>query len=336
MHVGKRYSLVEVLMWTRHHIYKLFILGLIPVLLFQLLDWKWVALPGVVVGILGTVTAFIIGFRNSQTYNRTWEARQIWGGILNTSRSWAIMSRDFLKDKEASRRLVNRHIAWLTALRYSMREVRSWETMERAHNREFQQKVYSVPEYETTLETELANYLDKDELQFILTTRNKSAQILSLQGKDITALSDDDKLEMFRFLKLQDMLEKFYDSQGKTERIKNFPYPRQFATVNKILVEIFVVLLPFCMLNEFDKLNQHVSGIMNGHMIWFVIPFSMLISWTFSALDQVGESTENPFEGSANDVPISQISRTIEIDMKEILGEPNLPEALRPKNNIIL
>ena len=67
MHVGKRYSVFEVLMWTRHHIYKLLILGLIPVLLYQLLEWKWVALPEAVVGILGTATAFIIGFRNSQT-----------------------------------------------------------------------------------------------------------------------------------------------------------------------------------------------------------------------------------------------------------------------------
>ena len=71
-------------------------------------------------------------------------------------------------------------------------------------------------------------------------------------------------------------------------------------------------------------------------MVWLVIPFSVLISWVFTSLEQVGESTENPFEGSANDVPISQMSRTVEIDIREMLGETDLPPALHPQNNIIL
>jgi putative membrane protein len=90
------------------------------------------------------------------------------------------------------------------------------------------------------------------------------------------------------------------------------------------------------MLKDFDKLNENIGGIMQGQMVWLVIPFSMLISWVYTSLEQVGESTENPFEGSANDVPISQMSRTIEIDMREMLGETDLPPALQPKNNIIL
>jgi ion channel-forming bestrophin family protein len=60
-----------------------------------------------------------------------------------------------------------------------------------------------------------------------------------------------------------------------------------------------------------------------------------MIMW-MDSLEQVGESAENPFEGSANDVPISQISRTIEIDLREMLGETDLPEALTPMNNIVL
>ena len=90
------------------------------------------------------------------------------------------------------------------------------------------------------------------------------------------------------------------------------------------------------MLREFDKLNESIDGAMEGNMVWFVVPFSVLISWVYTSLEQVGESTENPFEGAANDVPISQMSRTIEIDMREMLGETNLPPALQPKNNIVL
>jgi putative membrane protein len=75
---------------------------------------------------------------------------------------------------------------------------------------------------------------------------------------------------------------------------------------------------------------------MNGNMIWLVIPFSVLISWLYTSLEKVGESTESPFEGSANDVPISQICRTAEIDLREMLGETHLPPSLQPKNNIVL
>ena len=336
MHVGKRYTTLEVLLWTRRNIYKLFFIGMVPVLLYHVAGWKWVALPWTVVALLGTATAFIVGFRNSQTYSRTWEARQIWGGILNLSRAWAVMARDFIQSTDSSKLLVYRHFAWLTALRYAMREPRGWETMTKENNVEYQQKTFTVPGKETKLEDELARYLNESELSYILSTKNKAAQILSIQSKTLKDLHSNNLLDNYRFVEMQRMIKDLYDMQGRSERIKNFPYPRQFATVNKLLVMLFVYLLPFCMLKEFDKLNENIDGILKGQMIWLVVPFSMLVSWVFTSLDQIGESTENPFEGSANDVPISQMSRTIEIDMREMLGETDLPPALQPKNNILL
>jgi putative membrane protein len=71
-------------------------------------------------------------------------------------------------------------------------------------------------------------------------------------------------------------------------------------------------------------------------MAWLAVPFSVLISWMYVSLDQVGESTENPFEGGANDVPIAQICRQLEIELKEMLREPDLPPPLLPTNQIIL
>lgn len=336
MHTGKRYSTIEVLFWTRRNIYKLIIVGVIPVLLYHLLQWKWIALPWTVVALLGTATAFIVGFRNSQTYSRTWEARQIWGSILNASRAWGVMTRDFIDDKNISKLLVYRHFAWLTTLRYAMREPRTWETMSEEYNVEYQQKNFEVPEKQTSLETELSKYLDETEIKYILSTKNKAAQVLSLQSKTLKQLAAGKQLSDYRFIEMQRMIKDLYDMQGRSERIKNFPYPRQFATVNKMLVVLFVYLLPFCMLKEFDKLNDSIEGMMKGQMIWLVVPFSVLISWVFTSLDQIGESTENPFEGNANDVPISQISRAVEIDMREMLGETELPPPLLAKNNIVL
>ncbi len=335
MHSGKSYKFSEFLLWTRRNIYKTLIIGIIPVVLYQIVGLKWLAIPWTVVALLGTATAFIVGFKNTQTYNRTWEARQIWGAILNSSRAWGTMSRDFLNNSEITKLLVYRHFAWLTALRYAMRDSRAWETVSKAHNSEYKE-FYVVPEKETLIETELKKYISEEELKFILGTKNRAAQLMSLQSKTIKELYADKQLDSYQFVEMQRMVKDFYDQQGRSERIKNFPYPRQFATINSFFIKLFCLLLPFGMLKEFDKLNEGMEGLMKGNMVWLVIPFSVLISWVYTSLEQVGESTENPFEGSANDVPISQMSRTIEIDLREMLGETDLPPALQPKNNIIL
>lgn len=335
MHSGKAYKFSEFLLWTRRNIYKTLIIGIIPVVLYQIAGLKWLAIPWTVVALLGTATAFIVGFKNTQTYNRTWEARQIWGAILNSSRAFGTMSRDFLNNLDKTKELVYRHFAWLTALRYAMRDSRAWETSSHSYNAEYKE-FYDIPEKETPLETELEKYISAEELKYILTTKNRAAQLMSLQSKSIKQLFTNKEIDSYQFVEMQRMVKDFYDQQGKSERIKNFPYPRQFATINSFFIKLFCILLPFGMLKEFEKLNESVDGFMKGNMVWLVIPFSVLISWVYTSLEQVGESTENPFEGSANDVPISQMSRTIEIDMREMLGETDLPPALQPKNNIIL
>src|SRR5438093_10837677 len=167
MHTGKSYKLSEFLNWTRRDTYVLIVLAVVPVVAYQIGNIKWLGIPSTVVALLGTATAFIVGFKNFQTYNRTWEARQIWGDIISSSRAWGTMSRDFFDNTEKSKELVYRHIAWLTALRYQLRESRAWETTSKAHNAEYL-KYYSIPEMQTPLETELAKYLSDGELRLIL------------------------------------------------------------------------------------------------------------------------------------------------------------------------
>jgi len=335
MHAGAEYSFKEFVFWTRRNIYKGIVIAAIPVILYQIVGLRWLAVPWTVVALLGTATAFTVGFKNTQTYNRAWEARQIWGSILNTSRMWAVMCRDYFNDTETTKLLVYRHFAWLTALRYQMRETKAWENGGKSHNEEYKE-LYTIPENETKLDVELAKYLSADELERILKAKNKSVQLLAMQSKTVKQLLEEGKIDNFKFLEFEKMLKELYEHQGKSERIKNFPYPRQFASSNTYFIRMFSIMLPFGMLKEFDKLNDSVDGVMRGNMVWLVIPFTMLISWFFTTLDQIGEGTENPFEGSANDVPISQMSRIMERDMREILGETELPEPLQPKNNIIL
>lgn len=335
MHTGKSYKLSEFLFWTRRNILWLILIGTIPTVLYQVFDARWITIPWPVVALLGTATAFIVGFKNLQTYNRTWEARQIWGATMSASRSWALMCRDFIENKAKSREIIYLHFAWLTALRYQLRAERKWETANKSYNEEYKQ-FYKIPEKETPIETELLKYITKEQLQHILPTNNRAAQFLNMQSTELKNLNQEGILDNFRFLEMHTMLREFYSHQGKSERIKNFPYPRQYATINKFLVKLFCLLLPLAMLGEFNKLNNDITGVLEGNMVWFVIPFSLLISWAYTSLDQVGESTENPFEGSANDVPISQMSRNLEIDIREMLGETDLPPALQPENNIVL
>ena len=335
MHTGKSYRLFEFLDWTRRDIYVLIVLGVVPAVAYQTGNMKWLGIPWTVVALLGTATAFIVGFKNLQSYNRTWEARQIWGDIVSGSRAWGIMTRDYLDDADTSKELVYRHLAWLTALRYQLRENRAWESTVKAYNAEYL-RYYSVPEMQTPLDTELARFLPDAELTQILASDGKATRILSLQSRAIRRLLAGQAIAVTQFVDMHKSVRDFLLQQGRCERIKDFPYPRQFASINYFFIALFCLLLPFGLLREFDRLNDSVEGVIKGHMVWLVIPFSVLISWMYTSLGRVGESTESPFAGSANDVPISQMCRTAEIDLRDMLGETDLPSPLEPENNSVL
>lgn len=328
MHSGRHYSIKEFIIWTRRDIYVLFVLATIPTVIYQVFDVKCIAIPWVAIALIGTAAAFIVGFKNTQTYNRLWEARQIYGAIVNSSRAWGIMVRDFVKeDKKIHQELFYRHCAWLTALRYQLREPRAWENMTKSYNLEYK-KFFTVAEEKIPLEEVLQNYLTSSEQTYILSKKNRATQIIALQSNHLKELYESGKIENFQYVALEKVLTDLYDHQGKCERIKNFPYPRQFASLNLFFIWLFVFMLPFGILNEFQKLGDD--------FVWLTIPFSVIVSWVFTSMEKVGESTENPFEGSANDVPITAMSRTIEIDLRDMLDEENLPAPIAAENKILM
>ncbi|EQB93915.1 multidrug transporter [Elizabethkingia anophelis] len=311
------------------------LIATVPTILY-VIGWKFIGLPWQPVAILGTAVAFIVGFKNNASYNRIWEARQIYGAIINDSRSFAYSVRDTLGGKESSvvKRIFYRHFAWLTALRFQLREPRSWENMNQRSNSAYRKSRYEIPELNSTLEEELKQYLSGEELEYILSKKNKATQLTALQSEEFGELKKAGDINDFQWTLLQQSIIKFTDDQGKAERIKNFPYPRNFASIATYLLFIFVILAPFGLVKEMDKLGE--GTFLQGYTVWFNIPFSAIIAWAFHTLDTVGESSVNPFEGSANDIPITQISRTIEIDMRDMLDEKDLPQPITPKNNIVL
>lgn len=159
---------------------------------------------------------------------------------------------------------------------------------------------------------------------------------MALQSEAIKELLASQDIPVPHHAEMQRTLKDLIDQHARAERVKNFPYPRQYATINSIFVWAFAVLLPFGIVNEFDKLNSAVTDGLAGHMGWLAVPFSVLVSWLYVSLDQVGESTAKPFDGGANDVPITQICRQIEIELRELLGERDVPPLPEPQNNIVL
>lgn len=296
MHTGRAYTFTEFLLWTRRPLYLLILLDVALVALYQLGGLHWLAVPWNVIFMLGTSVALIAGFKNTQTYNRLWEAQQVWASITAASRAWGTMSRDHVSHPEHTRRLVYRHLAWLTALRYQMRESKPWETLKLTPNVEYR-KHYDVPEKGRTLDAELIRYVTPEERSRILGASSRATEVLSLQGASLRQLLDDGQLSQAGFAELQRMLRDLHDQQARSERIKNYPYPRQYAVINVIFVRILCLLLPLGMIDLLAPMNDSVGGVMAGHMVWLAIPLGVLVSWMYVALDQVGESSANPFEG---------------------------------------
>lgn len=347
MYTQRRFPMKGLIAWTGREIIFFLIFATVITILYEIVNIKWLQVPITPVGLVGTAVAFMVGFQNNAAYDRIWEARKIWGGIVNASRSLIINVRDSFYlhrtdasvDEKATLRIItNRHIAWLTALRYAMRAKKVWEANYNSnHKRDKYQ--YTIPEFDTTLEEELKPYLLPEEMKLVLQKDNKPNAIISLQSKHLRALTDEKKFWDFSFLNFQQTLQELTALQGKSERIKNFPYPKQYGSIGYHFVHIFMWLLPMAIIPAFAEMGVNISEtnpFIGTYFVWFNIPFTVIVIWVFNTMLRVGLAGENPFEGSPNDVPISNISRGITRDILQIIDEdPNsIPEPFENINNI--
>lgn len=322
--------------WTRWEIIIFSMFAIIITFLYDTLGLDFLQVPWTPVALIGTAVAFIVGFQNNAAYGRIWEARKIWGGIVNTSRTWGMKTKDMVTNEYANdpasedelqsirKTLVYRHIAWMTALRHAMREPRPWEIFDQHRTNREWSNIIHIDEKRVTLEDSLHPYLVDDECDYVLTKKNKSAALLYLQSSHLRKLKERGLVWEFAFLELENILEELFTLQGKSERIKNFPYPRQYATLSYFFVIIFILLLPFGIIPEFSQLGADLHDKFHGasHLfVWMGVPFCAIVSWVFSTMQRIGTVGENPFEGTANDVPISTIARGIEIDLRQLLDE---------------
>lgn len=331
MYVKRHYSLWLTVRWSRKDLYYALLYSLLVVVLYEITSLP-LTLPWEPISVIGIAVAFYLGFKNNSSYDRTWEARKIWGAIVNDSRTFAtgILTHIALEDKEEDKtikkEIIYRHLAWLMALKHGLYAKRSWEHDEDSTNLPF------APTFASDMlkgrESEIGKYLSPQELKGYTSKSNMPAQILKRQSEELRALFLSGILSDFKHVWLHQLIGKLYDNQGMCERIKNFPLPRQYASTALWMNYVFCALIPFGMLSIFDR-----SEVLH---IWLTIPFSGLIIWIFFLMDRIGDYSENPFEGAYNDVPISSIARTIEIDLREMIDDDNIPGVYPTENGFLM
>ncbi|NAS30979.1 hypothetical protein GTQ40_08370 [Flavobacteriaceae bacterium R38] len=348
MHTKKTYTAFEMAWWTRFEtlLFTVIISGWVAAYYFFELDW--LQIPWTPLALIGTAVAFVIGFQNNSAYGRIWEARKIWGGIVNTSRTLGVFVQDMVTNEHLEvplnpetiqkeiKVLTYRHIAWMTALRHAMRVKKTWETtVNHKTNREWNML---PPEKESTLEQDLKPYISEEDFNYVMNKSNKQTALLYLQSHHLRTLKEKGIIWEFSFLELENIVKELFTLQGKSERIKNFPYPRHFATLNHFFMWLFVLLLPLALVPQFAEIGTDIydkNPVIGDLFVWLSIPFYVIVAWIFHTMERIGRTGENPFEGTANDVPISTIARGIEIDLRQNLGEATheIPEQFEAKKH---
>ena len=266
---------------------------------FYLLS-KHFDIPTIVPTVLGTAIAFFIGFNNNQAYDRWWEARRVWGALVNDSRTWA---RDVLTyispSQQASddivinlqKKMIYRHIAFLYLLKSNLRSVE---------------------------DATYKNYLSPEEEQEIMKHSNRHNAVLQLQAKLLKQVYEKGLIDGYQFIQFDSLLVKFSDEMGMSERIKNTVFPTTYNYLTKVFIWLFVVAIELVTVQSMD--------------IWSIF-MSWLIGFVFVSTQINGMSLVNPFENTSVSVPLNQITRTIEINLLQMMGETNIPEPVKSVNN---
>ncbi|PZF74886.1 bestrophin family protein [Taibaiella soli] len=256
--------------------------------------------PATLPTLIGTAIAFFIAFNNNQAYSRWWEARTIWGALVNDSRSWARniltycntdTSFDDTELKKLQRKMVFRHIGFLYALKAALRKIPS---------------------------DEFAKYLTDEDAKKVTGYANIPSAILDLQAADLQLLSEKGVVDGFRFMQMNGMITNFCDSMGKSERINNTVFPTTYVYFTRLFIWILVILVTMA-------ISEHIG--------WPSIFFGWIIGFVFHTTHINGMSIMNPFELQPAGISLNSITRTIEINLLQMLGDGAIPEPVKAERN---
>ncbi len=240
------------------------------------------------VAVVGGAIGIFVSFRTNSAYDRWWEGRKLWGRMINVSRHFCTQAINYLPEdaRDVSARLVHRHVAYVDALRCLLRK------QDPLVDEDF---LRSLP----------------DDPESLRGSSNLTHALLHLQSEDIVALDEAGKLSEFRVQLLDRSLEQMLAVQGGCERIKKTPMPRGYGFIAERLIMVYSVLFPFGLVADVG---------------WLVVPINVLVCLSFALISEAGRVLEDPFTMFWNGLPLFNMSRTIERNLRERLGEQDLPE----------
>ena len=303
MIVPKGPQLSHMLEYVGRPLLLLVIYDLAVVTAVKVLHWTWIATPHIPLSLFGSAIGIILAFRNQSAYGRWWEARTLWGSVVNNSRSWGrqvttvMMPLNKTDDKEVKvmqQRMVYHQIAYVIALRQHLRGLEPWE--------------------------EITPLLSESELSAMRESRNVPLAIQRQMGTLLRESLSLGWIDIAQWRAMDESLNDLLDAQGGAERIKNTPMPKQYDYFPKLFVQIYCFVLPLALVIN---------------MGWLTPLGSTLVGFIFLALDKIGQDLEDPFENAIYDVPLTSITTTIDVNLRQLLGETAIPKPVQPVHGVL-
>jgi putative membrane protein len=242
---------------------------------------------------LGTAISVLLSFKMSQSYDRWWEARKIWGSIVNDSRNLVIQLQSFLNNSHDAmvRTIAYRQIGWCYCLGQSLRGLPPLENMHQ--------------------------YLSKEEVEILKSHNNKPLAIVQLNARDLQQLKESGELDTFTYVQLNNTLCQLVNYMGMAERINNTVFPVTYRYYLHLIIYIFVVTL---------------SIAIKGVSALYEVPLLVIISACFFLIEKSAYHLQDPFRNRPSDTPVTAIARTIDINIRQLLGENDVPEPMSAKS----
>jgi len=246
-----------------------------------------VDIPIAVPTMVGTIISLLLAFKSNQAYDRWWEARIIWGSIVNESRTLIRQVLTFYKDPDFSveandfkENFTKRQIAWCYSLGQALRNKDAVKPIK--------------------------NFISEEELNFVKNHQNVPNAILLLHARDLRNARKDKRFNMYQQVEIDNTITRLCDAMGKCERIKNTIFPTTYSMYIRMTLCLFIILLPFGLI---DLLS------------WFAIPLITIIGGTFFLIEKMAIHLQDPFENRPTDTPVTAISNAIEKNLLQMLNE---------------
>jgi len=246
-----------------------------------------VDIPIAIPTMVGTIISLLLAFKSNQAYDRWWEARIIWGSIVNESRTLVRQMLTFYKDpgfsveaNEFKENFTKRQIAWCYSLGQALR------------NRDAIKPIRDL--------------ISEEELNFVKNHQNIPNAILLLHARDLRIARKDKRLNAYQQVEIDKTLTRLCDAMGKCERIKNTIFPTTYSMYIRMTLCLFILLLPFGLISLLS---------------WFAIPLITIIGGMFFLIEKMAIHLQDPFENRPTDTPVTTIANTIEKNLMQMLNE---------------